>query len=90
MSTETTSTVAASPIAPPVAAVQTNGTTAGNATGTVVFLNGGMPLSTNHVSGGVAYSLSASPRLYAGETQHVFLQDGCSSNCTAFLREIRS
>ena len=37
------------------ATVQTNGTMAGNATGTVVFLNSGTPLSTNNVSGGAAY-----------------------------------
>jgi hypothetical protein len=37
------------------ARVQTNGTTAGSASGTVVFLNGGTPLSTKNLSGGVAY-----------------------------------
>ena len=36
------------------AAVQTNGATAGGAGGTVVFLDRGMPLSTNNVTGGVA------------------------------------
>jgi hypothetical protein len=42
------------------AAVQTNGTTAGNATGTVVFKDGGTPLSTNNLTGGQAsFSTSA-------------------------------
>jgi len=38
------------------AAVQTNGVTAGNATGTVVFLAANLPFSTNTLSGGTATS----------------------------------
>jgi len=39
-------------------AVQTNGVTAGNATGTVVFALAGLPFSTNAVSNGTATSLA--------------------------------
>lgn len=46
------------------AAVQTNGVIAGNAAGTIVFLDGAVPLSTNVLSGGVAtFSIT---RLNAG------------------------
>jgi autotransporter-associated beta strand protein len=60
--------------------IQTNGTTAGGATGQVIFSASGMPFSTNGVSGGTAVSTSISslPRgtntitaIYSGDSNYL-------------------